>query len=72
MALLFIAAGFLALWNPREVFVAHSMPRHGNGVVEVVSKDRSVIYGFISLGFGCVSLVGAMTCNNWYSGARDG
>ena len=70
IAVAFIFGGFLAIWNPRVVFVAHAPTRYTRGATEIVSKDRSVLYGFISVGIGSIALIGALTFNTWYSSDR--
>jgi len=70
IAAVLILGGFVAICDPKEVAVPHQAQWWVRSSTEVISKDRSVIYGFVSLGLGSLALVGAMTCRNWYVGTR--
>ena len=73
MSLLFVIGGIFAIALPRAVSVSHPAPDYSGADfnTEHMSEQRSVTYGFISLGFGAIALIGAWSCNRWYTSYRE-
>lgn len=70
IAALFIVGGAVIIARPKATVVSHQAYRYKASSAEVVPEDQSVAYGVVSLGFGAVSLLAAMTWKKWYTSER--
>lgn len=70
MAAIFILGGAVTIAKPKTAVVSHQGYRYKTGSAEVISKDQSVVYGAISLGFGAAALFAGLTSKKWYSKER--
>lgn len=66
IAALLVIGGAIAIAAPREVLMEHpgyrrSIPRFG----DYVSKDKSVVYGWVSLGLGAAAVYAAISWKKW-------